>query len=154
MLFETRPSSFYGVEKLFCLDVMQPVNNIQVYGWAALPNIPCHGPVHFAVLNNFLVWMVRNFSKTLDYMAGPWNPKHGPVLFTVLKNFFRLDVMQLFWKFSSLWLGRAPQHPLSRPSSFRGVKESFRLDVMETINNVQRNGWSCYPNTIQLIPRC
>ena len=53
--------------------------------------------------------------------------------------------MHLFWKLSSLWLGRAPQHPLSRPSSFRGVKESFRLDVMETINNVQRNGWSCSP---------
>ena len=48
-------------------------------------------------------------------------------------------------KHSSLWLGRAPQHPLSRPSSFRGVEDSFRFDVMQTFNNVQTNGWSCSP---------
>ena len=58
---------------------------------------------------------------------------------------FRLDVMQPFQKLSSWWLGRAPQHPLSRPSSFRGVKHGYRFDVMQTFNNVQMNGWSCFP---------
>ena len=48
-------------------------------------------------------------------------------------------------KHSSLWLGRAPQHPLSRPSSFRGFEESFRFDFMQTFNNVQMIGRLCSP---------
>ena len=58
------------------------------------------------------------------------------------------------WKHSNLWLGRASQHPLSRPNSFRGVEKFFALDVMQTFNNVQLNGWSCSPNTVQLTSRC
>ena len=56
-------------------------------------------------------------------------PKHGPFLFTVLRNLL-VWMLCSHVKHSSLWLGRAPQRPLSRPSSFRGVKESFRFDVM------------------------
>ena len=58
---------------------------------------------------------------------------------------FRLNVMQPFQKHSSWWLGRASQHPLSRPSSFRGVEDSFCFDVVQMFNNVQTNGWSCFP---------
>ena len=202
---------------------------------------PKHGPGHFTVLKNFFVWMMWNFSKTFELMAGLCPPKHGLVLFTVLKilfvvifcshvktfkfmagprsltfsvtaqlisrrwgivsfwccaefqhcsnermvvlpqtrsrsfhgvdDFFYRDGMKLFKKIraygwvvlpqtrlssfhgvekpfrlnikrSSLWLGRAPQHPLSRPSLFRGVEESFRFDFMETFNNVQMKGSS------------
>ena len=53
--------------------------------------------------------------------------------------------MQPFRKLSSWWLGRAPQHPLSRPSSFHGGKHGCRFDVVQTFNNVQMNGWSCFP---------
>ena len=58
---------------------------------------------------------------------------------------FRLDVMQPFQKPSSWSLGRTPQHPLSRPSLFHGVKHGYRFDVMQIFNNVQVNGWSCFP---------
>ena len=53
--------------------------------------------------------------------------------------------MQPFRKHSSWWLGRAPQHPLSRTSSICGVDDSFCFDVMQIFNNVQMNGWSCFP---------
>ena len=56
--------------------------------------------------------MVWSFSNTIIFMAGPCSPKHGPVSFTMLNNFFCLDVMQPFKNHSSLWLGRAPHHPL------------------------------------------
>ena len=242
----TRLSSFCGVEESFLFDVMQTCNNNQMNGRLCSPK---HGPGHFTVLKNLFVWMVWNFSKTFERMAGLCSPKHRPVLFAVLKilfvwmfcshvktfklmagprsptspvtaqlsfrrwrivsfwcyadiqqrsnertfvlpqtrsrafhgvkELFRLDSMKLFkniptygwavlpqtrpssvhgvdWvyfygyfaamqKHLSLWLGRAPQHPLSRPSSFRGVEESFRSDVMQTFNNVQTNGWSCSP---------
>ena len=75
-------------------------------------------------------------------MAEPCSPKNGPVPFTVLKNFFVWMICS-WLKFSSLRLGRAPQHPLSRPSSFRGVEKIFRRDIMQIVNNVQINGWSC-----------
>ena len=211
---------------------------------------PKHDPRHFTVLKNLFVWMVWNFSKTLELMAGLCFPKHGPVLFTVLKilfvlmfgshvktfklmvgprsptslvtaqlisrrwrivsfwccadfhycsnermvvppqtrsnsfhgvdDFFYRVGMKLFkiirtygWvvlpqtrpsffhgvekpfrliiKRSSLWLGRAPQHPLSRPSLFRGVEESFRFDVCANtpqrsnerlFKNIRANGWA------------
>ena len=58
------PSFFHGVEELFRFDVMQPFKNIQVDGWAALSNIFCHGPAHFAALKNFVVLMLCRFSRT------------------------------------------------------------------------------------------
>ena len=81
----SQPSSLCGVEESFRRDVMQIVNNVQINGSSCFLK---HDPAHFTVSNNFLVWMVSNFSKTIDFMAGPCSPKHGPVPFTVLKNLF------------------------------------------------------------------
>ena len=47
-----------------------------------------HGPGHFTLLKNLFVWMMWNFSKTFELMAGPCFPKHSPKSFTVLKNHF------------------------------------------------------------------
>ena len=76
-------------------------------------------------------------------MAGPCSPKHGPAFVHGVEKFFSFKCYAATSKDSSLWLGHAPQHPLSRPSSFRSVKDPFRGDVMDTYNNVQMNGWSC-----------
>ena len=81
-------------------------------------------------------------------------PQTLPISFYGVTEPFRLYVMQPFQKLSSWWLGRAPQHPLSRPSSIRGVKPEYRFKDMQTFNNVQMNGWSCSPNTVQLKSQC
>ena len=44
------------VQNLFVWMLCSRLKNIQVDGWAALPNICCHGPGHFAALNIFLFW--------------------------------------------------------------------------------------------------
>ena len=152
---------------------MQPCKTIQVHGWAVLPNIPCHGPADFAALKDRFVLMLCKLLTKLKRTDGhappntvPLNSRCGrlilfgwyeafqkrlnewlncapqtrPSSFPGVEELFRLDV-----KPSSLWLGRAPQHPLSRPSSFRGVEESFRFGTVQTFNNVQMNGKSCSP---------
>ena len=56
MFPQTRPSSNQSVKKLFRLNILQPHKNIQNYGWAALPNIPCHGPARFTRWKTFSSW--------------------------------------------------------------------------------------------------
>ena len=118
--------------------------NIQVDGWAALPNIPCHGPAHFAALNIFFFWCCADFQQRSNERLVVLPQTRSSSIHGVEEP-FRLDVMQPFQKLSSWWLGRVSQHPLSRPSSFYGGKLGYRFDVMQTFNNVQMNGWSCSP---------
>ena len=70
VLPQTRPSSFHGVEEPFRLDVMQPDKHIRVNGWAAFPNIPCHGPAHFAALKNHFVLMLSRLLTTFKWTDG------------------------------------------------------------------------------------
>ena len=56
MLLQTRPSSTQSVKNFFRLNVTQPHKNNQVYGWAALPNISCHGPARFTRWKTFSSW--------------------------------------------------------------------------------------------------
>ena len=102
----TRPSSFHGVEELFRLDVMQPSKNIQVYGWAALPDIPCHGPGHFAALKNHFVLMLCRLSTQFKWTAGRAPPNIFPLISRCWK-LFSSGSYQAFQKHSNLWLGRA-----------------------------------------------
>ena len=61
---------FYGVEQATCMDVLQACKKNQVYGWAALPNIPCHGPAHFAALKNHFVLMLCRHATTFKWTDG------------------------------------------------------------------------------------
>ena len=170
VLPQTRPSFVHGVETFISIDVLQPCKNIQVDRWAALSNIPCHGPADFAALKNRFVLLLCRLSTLFKWTDGRASPNSVQLIsrcwrlslskwyeaFQKHSNSwlgcappntaqfvsrcgkpFRLNI-----KRSSLWLGRAPQQPLSRPSLFRGVKESFRFDVMQTLNNVQMKGFS------------
>ena len=83
--------------------------------------------------------------KNIPNLAWVVLPQTRPSSFHGVAKPFCFDVMQPFQKFSSWWLGRAPQHPLSRPSSFHGGKHGHRFDVVQTFNNDQMNGWSCSP---------
>ena len=145
--------------------------NIQVDGWAALPNIPCHGPAYF-------VLMLCRFSTAFKWTAGRAPPNTVKLKSRCCVNFssgwheafqnpskFRLgralpntaQFLPRCWKtfsfgcyaaisktFKLMAELRSPTS-LSRPSSFCGVQHSCRLDVMQTIHTVQMNGWSCSP---------
>ena len=43
--------------------------NFQVDGWATLPNIPLHGPAHFAASKILFVWILYRLSTTFKWTA-------------------------------------------------------------------------------------
>ena len=101
--------------------------NIQVDGWAALPNIPCHGPVHFAALNMFLFWCYATSQQRLNerLVVLPQtrsSSNHG------VESTFRPDGSKLFKNIPNLGWVVLPQ---TRPSSFYGVEKPFCFDVMQ-----------------------
>ena len=95
VLPQIRPSSVHGVKGTFCLDVLQPYKNNQVYGWAALPNIHCHGPAYFAALKNRFVLMLCRLSITFKWTAGRV-PSNTVERIYVVEEVFRLEGMKLF----------------------------------------------------------
>ena len=70
VLPQARSISIHNVEKLFRPSVMQPFKSIQADGWAALPNIPCHGPAFFTALNTVFVLMICRLSTAFKWTAG------------------------------------------------------------------------------------
>ena len=94
VLLQTRPSFFHGVKKPLRLDVMQRIENIQIYGWPALPNILCHGPPHFAALKSFLLWMLCRLLTTFNWTAGRVPPTRSR-WFHGVEGVCRLDGMKL-----------------------------------------------------------
>ena len=57
------PVPFTVLKNLFVWMLSSYFENIQVDGWAALPNIPCHGRAHFAALNIFFLWCCADFQQ-------------------------------------------------------------------------------------------
>ena len=101
--------------------------NIQVDGWAALPNIRCHSPAHFAPLNIFLFWCYADSSQRSNerLVVLPQtrsSSNHG------VESTFRPDGSKLFKNISIL--GRVVLLQ-TRPSSFHGVEEPFCFNVMQ-----------------------
>ena len=171
----SRPSSFRGVAKSFCSEVMQIVNNLQINGWSWSPK---HDPAHFTVSNNFLVWMVWSFSRTFKDMVGPCSARHGPVRFEVLINLF-VGMLCSRLKTSKFLAGpRSPTSPVTaqlnsqswitfsswcyadcqqrsnqrlvvllqtRSSSFHGAKAFSRLGGMKVFRRIQSYGWAVLP---------
>ena len=72
----------WGVVSFWCYAVCQQPSK----EWLVV--LPQTRSSSFHAVKQFLVWMVWNFSKTFQVMAGLCSPKHGPVLFTVLKILF------------------------------------------------------------------
>ena len=96
VLFQTRPSLFYGVDQTFRLNVMQPFKTFQVFGLAVLPNIPCHGPAHFAALNNHFVLMLCKLSTTFKSTARRAPPNTVQLNSRCRKHF----LVWMVWSFS------------------------------------------------------
>ena len=101
------PVFLNGVEVHFRVDVMHPCKNIQVYGWAVLPNIFCHGPAHFAALKTRFVLLLCRHSTTFKKTAG----RAPPITVPLISRCWRLYLSgwyETFQKHSNLWLGSAP----------------------------------------------
>ena len=87
VLPKTGPSFFHGVEKNFRLDVMQLFKNDQIHVRAAIPNIFCHGPAHFAELKNFFILMLCKLSTTFNWTAGRAPPNTVQLISRCSKTF-------------------------------------------------------------------
>ena len=121
------PVPFTVLKNFFIWMLCSLFENIQVDGWAALPNIPCHGPVHFAALNMFLFWCYADFqqrsNKRLVVLPQTrFSSYHG------VESTFRRDGSKLFKNIPNLGWVVLPQ---TRPSSFHGVAKPFCFDVMQ-----------------------
>ena len=173
----SRPSSFRGVEESFHSDVMQTFNNVQTNGWSCSPK---HGPAHFTVLKILVIWMVWNFSKTFEHMAGLCSSKHGPVVFTLLKNLFVLmfcshakpfkfmagprsptssvtaQLISRRWRIVSFWCcahfhycsnERMVVLPQTRSRAFHGVDDYFYRVGMKLFKKIRTYGLVVLPQT-------
>ena len=84
---------------------MQPCKNIQVYAWAALTNIPCHGPADFAALKNPFVLVLCRLWITFKWTAVRAPPNTVQLISRCWRLFFS-ELYEAFQKHSSLRLGR------------------------------------------------
>ena len=118
--------------------------NHQVYGWAAFPNIPCHGLVHFAALKNRFVLMLCRHSTTFKWthVRAPPNTVES---ISRCEEHFRLDEMKLFKNNRTYGWVVLPQ---TRPSFVHGVEESNCVDVLQPCKNTQVYGWAALPNIL------
>ena len=171
VLSQTRSNSFHGVDDFFiwmvwsfsktfelmaglCSPKHGPVLftvlknhfvwmlNIQVYGWAALPNIPCHGPAHFAALKNHFVWCCADFQQRSNERIIVL-PQTQSRSFHSVEDSSHLDGIKLFKNIRTYGWAVLPQ---TRPSFFNGVEESSCMDVMQPCKNIQVDGWAALPN--------
>ena len=142
----SRPSSFRGVEDSFRFDVVQIFNNVQMNGWSCSLK---DGPAHFTVLTIFFIWMVWNFSKTLELMAGLCSPKHGPVPFTVLKNLFVWMLNHQVYDWAAL-----PNIPCHGPAQFSASQNRIVLLLCRHLTTFKWTDVCASPNTVQGISRC
>ena len=95
------------LKNLFVWILCSHFENIQIVGWAALPNIPCHGPNHFAALNYVFVLMLCRLSTAFKWTAGRAPPNTVQLKSRCWVNFLS-GWREAFQKHSKLRLGRAP----------------------------------------------
>ena len=114
---------------------MQPSKNIQVDGWAALPNILSHGPAHFTALNKVFFLKLRRLSTKFKWTAGRAPLNTVPPVSRCWVN-FSSGWREVFQKHSKVWLGRAPQNTaqfLSRrwrtfsSGCYAAISKTFKL---------------------------
>ena len=101
------PFLFTVLQTFFDWMLCSHFKNIQIDGWAALSNIPCHGPAHFTALNMGTVLMLSRFSTTFKWRAGRAPPNTVQLNSRCWVN-FSSGKREVFQKHSNFKLGRAP----------------------------------------------
>ena len=87
VLPQTRPGSLHGVEEPFLWMLCSHFNNFQVHRWTALPNIPCHGQIHFTSVNMGIVLMLCRLSTTFKWTVGRAPPNTVQLISRCWVNF-------------------------------------------------------------------
>ena len=88
------PVRFTVLKNIFVWILCSHFENIQVDGWAAPPNIPCHGPAVFAALNIFSSWCYADFQQRSNERLVVLLQTHSSS-FHGVKASFRPTVMKL-----------------------------------------------------------
>ena len=171
MLFETRPSSFHGVENFFCRDVMQPLRKHSSLWLSRSPTSPVTAQLILRRWSIFSSWCFANYPQRSNERLVVL-PQTRSSLYHGVESIFRPNGVKFFKNIQNLdWIVL----PQTRPSFFHGFEEPFRLDVMQPFqkhsswwlgrasqhplsrpslfridvmqifNSVQMNGWSCSP---------
>ena len=132
---------------------MQPFKCNQVDGWAALPNIFCHGLAHFTALNMGIVLMLCRFSTTLKWTAGRAPPNTVQLISRCWVN-FSSGYREIFQKHSTFRLGRAPPNTAQFLSRCWRTFSSGCYAAISKIFKVMAGPRSpTFPVTAQLISR-
>ena len=117
--------------------------NFQGDGWAALPNIPCNGPVHFPASKIFFGFNVMQIFNSVQMNGWGCSPKHGPAQFTALSQLFVRMVWNLSKTFQILAGSCSPKHG---PLLFTVLKKLFVGMLCSHFKNNQVDGWAALPN--------
>ena len=132
---------------------MQPFRNFQVFGWAALPNIPCHGPAHFVALKNHFVLMLCIYLTTFKSTAGRAPPNTVQLISRCRKQF----LVWMVWSFSKTFdLMTGPCSPKHGPVPFKVLKNFFVWMLCTRLKPFKFIAWPRSPTspvTAQLISR-
>ena len=101
---------------------MQPFRNFQVFGWAALPNIPCHGPAFFVALKNHFVLMLCRYLTTFESTPDRAPPNTVQLISRCRKQF----LVWMVWSFSKTFdFMTGPCSPKHSPVPFTVLKNLF-----------------------------
>ena len=127
--------------------------NIQFDGWAALPNIFCHGPIHFASLNCGFVLMLCRLSTAFKWTAGRAPPNTVQLKSRCWVNFLS-GWREAFQKHSKLKLGRAsPNTAQFLPRCWRTFSSGCYAAISKTFKLMAGPRSPTSPVTTQLISR-
>ena len=147
------PILFTVLKNLFVWMFRSLFKNIQIDGWAALPNIFCHGPAHFTALNKFFFLMLCRLSTAFKWTAGRAPPNTVQLISRCWIN-FSSGWREAFHKHSNLWLRRAPPNTAQfLPRCWRTFSSGCYAAISKTFKLMAGPRFPTSPVTAQLISR-
>ena len=127
MLFQTRPSSFHGVEEPFRLDVMQPFRKHSSWWLGRFPTSPLTAQFISRRWRISLSWCYADYQQRLNERLVVL-PQTRSSSNHAVETIFCPDGVKLFKNIQNLvWVVLFQ----TRPSSFHSVEKLFRLDIMQ-----------------------
>ena len=130
------------LKNFFVLMLCSHFKNIQVHGWAALPNIPVTAQLILRRSTFLSSWCYADYQQRTNERL-LCSPKHGSAYITLLKQFF----VRMIWNFSKTCKSMAtPCFPKHGPVPFTMLKKLFVWMLCRHFENIQVDGWAALPN--------